>query len=197
MQARSRWRGTNLGHRAEGQGPIGRRSGVRTRTGSRYSPGLGHRQEVAPSCTPATRTSLAAGCRAPARSAGRPGRPRPPPVPARPCRRLMSTATVAVMTRSTARNCRSPRLVLTCQWGGGQDRLPVCWEDLNRPEKPPLRRPLVPCLWNPRRSGNCWSDSGTPPLQPPRGSGNCWSDAWDTAPAFPGAPRGSGEGHAR
>lgn len=34
--------------------------------------------------------------------------------------RLMSTAIVVVMTRSMAKNCRSPRLVLTC--GRQEDR---------------------------------------------------------------------------
>lgn len=31
--------------------------------------------------------------------------------------RLMSTATVVVMTRSMAKNCKSPRLVLICRQG--------------------------------------------------------------------------------
>lgn len=35
--------------------------------------------------------------------------------------RLMSTAIVVVMTRSMAKNCRSPRLVLTCGRQEGRD----------------------------------------------------------------------------
>lgn len=41
--------------------------------------------------------------------------------------RLMSTATVVVMTRSMAKNCRSPRLVLICGRGGqGKLRASSC-----------------------------------------------------------------------
>lgn len=65
----------------------------------------------------------------------------------------MSTAIVVVMTRSMAKNCRSPRLVLIC---GRQ-------EDRGEAEGQRLQSPRVaPSLWNLEKNPSCPSSAQHP-----------------------------------
>lgn len=155
-------------HEPGGTGPRVREPGEGTghggmRTGSRYSPGLGHHHEVAPQLHAGHQGHLQqqAAEHRPAQQG--PGRPRPPQHPCRP-RAAHEHGHRGGDDQVHSQELQVAQVGVDLPAERGQDSFQSA-----RRTRPALKSPAAGGVLVPRLSAA------------PRGSGNCWSDGADTA----------------